>query len=190
MKAGAVSCPGVVKFRSPEKGVFERGALRKFVANCAPNLCKIAGTSFRTSEEECAKIVKNSLSSVFETVISETIFGPFPNEQHTPKHGQKVVRLWLSPVLVEKGISTTFPVLRDVLVRGVLVRGSDTNWWCIYYFLPRGGHTFAKVCHRNGRCIAILFKSIGVRGCFDSPEVGHSNTCFLVISFWASGRTK
>ena len=47
----------------------------------------------------------------------------------------------------------------------------DTNWWCIYCFLPRGGHTFAKVCHRNGRCIAILFKSIGVRGCFDSPEI-------------------
>ena len=47
----------------------------------------------------------------------------------------------------------------------------DTNWWCIYYFLPRGGHTFAKVCHRNGRCIAILFKSIGVRGCFDSPDL-------------------
>ena len=21
----------------------------------------------------------------------------------------------------------------------------DTNWWCIYYFLPRGGHTSAKV---------------------------------------------
>ena len=21
----------------------------------------------------------------------------------------------------------------------------DTNWWCIYYFLPREGHTFAKV---------------------------------------------
>ena len=21
----------------------------------------------------------------------------------------------------------------------------DTNWWRIYYFLPRGGHTFAKV---------------------------------------------
>ena len=21
----------------------------------------------------------------------------------------------------------------------------DTNWWCMYYFLPRGGHTFAKV---------------------------------------------
>ena len=47
----------------------------------------------------------------------------------------------------------------------------DTNWWCIYYFLPRGGHTLAKVCHRNGRCIAILFKSIGVRGCFDSPDL-------------------
>ena len=46
----------------------------------------------------------------------------------------------------------------------------DTNWWCIYYFLPRGRHIFAKVCHRNGRCIAILFKSIGVRGRFDSPD--------------------
>ena len=46
----------------------------------------------------------------------------------------------------------------------------DTNWWCIYYFLPRGGHTFSKICHRNRRCIAILFKSIGVRGCFDFPE--------------------
>ena len=33
----------------------------------------------------------------------------------------------------------------------------DTNW-CIYYFLPQGGHTFTKVCHRNGRCIAILFR--------------------------------
>ena len=21
----------------------------------------------------------------------------------------------------------------------------DTHWKCIYYFLPRGGHTFAKV---------------------------------------------
>ena len=21
----------------------------------------------------------------------------------------------------------------------------DANWWCVYYFLPRGGHTFAKV---------------------------------------------
>ena len=27
----------------------------------------------------------------------------------------------------------------------------DTNWWCIYYFLPTGGHSFAKVCDRNGR---------------------------------------
>ena len=33
----------------------------------------------------------------------------------------------------------------------------DANWWCMYYFLPKGGHTFAKVCDRNGRCIAILF---------------------------------
>ena len=46
----------------------------------------------------------------------------------------------------------------------------NTNQWCIYYILPRGGHTLAKVCHRNGRRIAILFKSVGVRGRFDSPE--------------------
>ena len=47
----------------------------------------------------------------------------------------------------------------------------DTNWWCIYYFLPRGQHTFAKICDRNGRCIAIIFQSIGVRGRFDSPDL-------------------
>ena len=43
----------------------------------------------------------------------------------------------------------------------------DTNWWCVYVcvfdFLPRGGHTVHKYSDRNGRCIAILFKSIGVR---------------------------
>ena len=44
-----------LSFRSPEKGAFARGALRKFVANCAPNLRKIAGNSFRASEEGCAK---------------------------------------------------------------------------------------------------------------------------------------
>ena len=30
--------------RNPEKGAFAKGALRKLVANCAPNLRKIAGT--------------------------------------------------------------------------------------------------------------------------------------------------
>ena len=52
----------------------------------------------------------------------------------------------------------------------------DTNWWCIYDFLPRGGHTFAKYRDRNGRCIAILFKSIGVRGRRDSPEFPKKNS--------------
>ena len=46
-------------FRNPEKGAFARGALHKFVANCAPNLRKIAGISLRTSGEGCAKIVAN-----------------------------------------------------------------------------------------------------------------------------------
>ena len=40
---------GRVVLRNPEKGAFARGALRKVVANCAPNLRKIAGSSFRTS---------------------------------------------------------------------------------------------------------------------------------------------
>ena len=56
----------------------------------------------------------------------------------------------------------------------------DTNWWCIYYFLPGGGNTFAKVCHRNGSCSAIVFRSIGVRGRFDSPEF---------LTWWISTKT-
>ena len=37
-------------------------------------------------------------------------------------------------------------------------------------FCQEREHTLAKVCVRNGRCIAILFKSIKVRGRCDSPE--------------------
>ena len=50
----------------------------------------------------------------------------------------------------------------------------DTNWWCICYFLPTQGHTFAEVCDRNGRCIATLFKNIGVKGRCDSPALRRS----------------
>ena len=46
----------------------------------------------------------------------------------------------------------------------------DTNWWCIYYFCQEGGILLQKYRDRNGRCIAVLFKSIGVRGWFDSPD--------------------
>ena len=47
----------------------------------------------------------------------------------------------------------------------------DTNWWCIGATLcQEEGIFLQKYRHRNGSCIAILFKSIGVRGCFDSPE--------------------
>ena len=48
--------PEVLFFINPEKGAFARGALRKFVANCAPNVRTIAGISFRTSEEGCTKL--------------------------------------------------------------------------------------------------------------------------------------
>ena len=44
--------------------------------------------------------------------------------------------------------------------------------WGVYILLSaKRGACFCKDYHnRNGRCIAILFKSIGVRGRFDSPD--------------------
>ena len=47
----------------------------------------------------------------------------------------------------------------------------DTNRWCIYYFLPRGGHTFAKASRWKWVVYGDAFQSIGVGGRFDSPEV-------------------
>ena len=49
--------------RNPPKGAFARGALRRFVANCAPNLRKIAGIWFSASEEGRAKS-KGNLSRI------------------------------------------------------------------------------------------------------------------------------
>ena len=48
----------------------------------------------------------------------------------------------------------------------------DTMWWCIYYFLPRGGILLQKYRDRDGRFMAILFNSIRVRCQFDSPGCG------------------
>ena len=45
-----------------------------------------------------------------------------------------------------------------------------TNWRCMDYFGPIGGPTSAKISQWNGRSIAILFKSIWVRGQFDDPD--------------------
>ena len=61
---------GRLILRNPEKGAFARGALRKFVANCAPNLRKSAGISFRTSEEGCAKLsqICREFESQFRTI--------------------------------------------------------------------------------------------------------------------------
>ena len=39
-------------------------------------------------------------------------------------------------------------------------------------FCQEEGIFLQKYRDTNGRCIAILFKSIGVRGRFDSPEFG------------------
>ena len=52
--------------------------MRKFVANCAPNLRKIAGISFRASEEGCRNIVAN-LKVNFGQFYANTLFQcPFP----------------------------------------------------------------------------------------------------------------
>ena len=65
--------------RNPEKGGFARGVLRKFAANCAPNLRKIAGISFRTSEagaQNCRELVANlKLSVNFGQIYANK---PFP----------------------------------------------------------------------------------------------------------------
>ena len=45
--------------------------MRKFVANCAPNLCKIAGFSFRATHEGCAKLsqICGNSESQFPTIL-------------------------------------------------------------------------------------------------------------------------
>ena len=64
-----VLCNEVINFRNPEKGMFAKGALRKFVANSAPNLRQIACIAFRTSEEGCTKLSQNCRR--FESKISD-----------------------------------------------------------------------------------------------------------------------
>ena len=60
-----------------KKGAFARGALREFVANRAPNLREIAGISFRTFEEGCAKLpqICRELEINFGQLYANT---PFP----------------------------------------------------------------------------------------------------------------
>ena len=43
------------------------------------------------------------------------------------------------------------------------------------------GILLPKYRDRNGRCIAILFESIGVRGRFDSPDHNHSGNNLTII---------
>ena len=45
-------------------------------------------------------------------------------------------------------------------------------------FCQEEGIHLQKYRDRNGRCIAILFKSIGVRGRFDSPELLNEDPIF------------
>ena len=54
---GACEWLTALNIRNPEKGAFAKGALRKFLANCARNSRKIVGPSFRGAlEEGCAKL--------------------------------------------------------------------------------------------------------------------------------------
>ena len=67
--------------------------------------------------------------------------------------------------------------------------GSDTNWRCIYYFLPeRVGHPFLKsIAIEMGGVSRYFLKSIGVRGRLDSPEE-RLNCFWWMASLWFSFR--
>ena len=77
--------PSTSLSENPEKGAFARGGpSRKFVANCAPNLRKIGGISFHTSEDakdtpvlKTLRIV-NLLSVVF--LVREGPLGPWAHD--------------------------------------------------------------------------------------------------------------
>ena len=63
-----------------EKGAFGKGASRKFVANCAPNLRKIADVSFRASDEGCARLSQTcrEFESQFRTILCKYPFSNAP----------------------------------------------------------------------------------------------------------------
>ena len=75
----------VISFESeiPRRGAFAKGALRKVVANCAPNLRKIAGVSFRTSHEGCAKLSRTcrKFESKFRTILCKYPFSKAPSSK-------------------------------------------------------------------------------------------------------------
>ena len=66
----------------------------------------------------------------------------------------------------------------------LLQKYRDTNWRRIAIQIGGAYTTFCQAegillqehRDRNGRCITILFKSIGVRGRFDSPDFGLSGS--------------
>ena len=57
----------------------------------------------------------------------------------------------------------------------------DTNWWCIYYFLPSGVHTFAKSMAIQMGGVSRYFSKVsgsGVDLILLSPNIRHK-TPFL-----------
>ena len=75
----------------------------------------------------------------------------------------------------------------------------DINSWCAYIYIyiafwQEESILLQKYRDRNGRCIAILFKSIGVRGRCDPPEtclyICHQNfTTFFTLKFTISEKS-
>ena len=47
----------------------------------------------------------------------------------------------------------------------------DTSWWCVLLSAKRRGYFCESIFDRNGRCIAILFRSIGVRSRFEFSDL-------------------
>ena len=69
------------------------GALRKFVASCAPKLGKIAEISFRASHEGCAKLsrVCRKFESEFRTILCKYLFSNDPFLKTSEKSAQTLL---------------------------------------------------------------------------------------------------
>ena len=63
----------------------------------------------------------------------------------TAKTVMKATPLKLNPPFLRSVPTTPDPNTSAKVSRYKWEAYRDTNWWCIYYFLPRRGHTFAKV---------------------------------------------
>ena len=110
-----------------------------------------------------------SMTDAFIRQKPKVSFGPFP----FPKSETQIGTLIPVQTLDIGGVPTTpDPNTSAKISRYKWEAYRDTNWRLVHTTFCQGeGILLQKYRDRNGRCIATLFKSIGVRGRLDSPEV-------------------